>query len=104
MADTTDKRVDVEHTSSNEDKAKHSHVSGAANLDGARSRGLRPPELVARLSPEERVVLEAKLRRKIDLRLLPMIILMYILNYIDRSVLPPSVPNRAAVGTWLHRP
>lgn len=28
---------------------------------------------------------EAKLRKKIDTRLLPMIILMYIMNYLDRN-------------------
>jgi hypothetical protein len=47
-------------------------------------RGMQAPELVARMSPEERQLAEAKLKRKIDLRLMPMIIIMYILNYIDR--------------------
>jgi len=48
------------------------------------SRGLQPPEFVANLTPEERAALETKLKRKIDIRLMPAIILMYILNYIDR--------------------
>ncbi|KAI1104507.1 MFS general substrate transporter [Jackrogersella minutella] len=48
-------------------------------------RGLRAPEIIARLTPEQRVELEVRLRKKIDLRLLPMLILMYILNYIDRN-------------------
>ncbi|KAF2138079.1 uncharacterized protein K452DRAFT_353306 [Aplosporella prunicola CBS 121167] len=43
------------------------------------------PPLIRDLSPEERARLEARLRRKIDLRLLPMIIIMYIMNYIDRN-------------------
>ncbi|KAI0099493.1 MFS general substrate transporter [Daldinia grandis] len=43
------------------------------------------PEILARLTPEQRLELETRLRRKIDWRLLPMIILMYILNYIDRN-------------------
>ncbi|KAI1765161.1 MFS general substrate transporter [Hypoxylon sp. FL1150] len=47
--------------------------------------GLRAPEIIARLTPEQRLELETRLRKKIDLRLLPMIILMYILNYIDRN-------------------
>ena len=34
---------------------------------------------------DERAKLERKLVRKIDLRILPMIILMYILNYLDRN-------------------
>jgi hypothetical protein len=45
----------------------------------------QPPELVRRMSPEERIAKEAHLKRKIDLRLLPMIILMYIMNYLDRN-------------------
>ncbi|KAH9906848.1 major facilitator superfamily domain-containing protein [Xylariomycetidae sp. FL2044] len=61
------------------------HLSGVADLGQARSRGLRAPEIIARLSPEQRLELENRLRRKIDWRLLPMIILMYILNYIDRN-------------------
>lgn len=47
-------------------------------------RGLQPPEFLLNMSMEERLELEAKLKRKIDLRLMPAIILMYILNYIDR--------------------
>lgn len=43
------------------------------------------PAYVASLSPEERVKAEKALVRKIDLRLLPMIIIMYILNYLDRN-------------------
>ena len=93
MADTKNSKVDLEHASSNEggndvDKVTDDKLadSGVANLDIARRRGLQPPEIIARLSPDERLALEAKLRRKIDLRLLPMVILMYIMNYIDRCV------------------
>lgn len=50
----------------------------------AKKWGLEPPEILRHLTVEERAVLEKKLRRKIDFRLLPMIIVMYILNYIDR--------------------
>ena len=39
------------------------------------------------MTAEERAEREKKLVRKIDLRLLPLIILMYILNYLDRYVL-----------------
>lgn len=46
---------------------------------------LEPPPLVAAMSQEYRLEAEAKLRRKIDTRLLPMIILMYIMNYLDRN-------------------
>ena len=48
------------------------------------SRTFQPPEIIRNMSPEERRALEKKLIRKIDFRLLPMIVLMYIMNYIDR--------------------
>ncbi|RYP27642.1 hypothetical protein DL767_007572 [Monosporascus sp. MG133] len=91
MADMSDKKFDIEHTSSNEDRAQNpksgqaDHVSGVAKLDDARSRGLQPPAFIANLSPDERISLERRLIKKIDLRLMPMVILMYILNYIDRN-------------------
>lgn len=40
------------------------------------------PPLVAAMTLEQRIEAENKLRRKIDIRLLPMIILMYIMNYL----------------------
>lgn len=43
------------------------------------------PLYVANLSPEERAEAERKLVRKIDFRLLPIVIIMYILNYLDRN-------------------
>lgn len=43
-----------------------------------------PPTLQG-LSKEEIRVLEKKLVRRIDLRLLPMLVIMYILNYLDRN-------------------
>ncbi|KAJ9297181.1 hypothetical protein DTO271G3_4474 [Paecilomyces variotii] len=43
------------------------------------------PLYVAGLSPEEREHAEKRLVRKIDTRLLPIVILMYILNYLDRN-------------------
>ena len=49
------------------------------------SRGLQPPAFLLNMTAEERINMEKRLMRKIDTRLLPMIILMYILNYIDRN-------------------
>ncbi|KAI5816104.1 putative MFS transporter [Pyronema omphalodes] len=43
------------------------------------------PESLRHLSPEERARLEKALIRKIDLRIMPMLVLMYILNYLDRN-------------------
>jgi hypothetical protein len=38
---------------------------------------------LAQLSPEEKVI-EKKLRRKIDMLIMPLVILVYLMNYIDR--------------------
>ncbi|KAH8728079.1 pantothenate transporter liz1 [Phaeosphaeriaceae sp. PMI808] len=46
---------------------------------------LVPPPLVAAMTQEQRTQAEAKLRKRIDLRLLPTIILIYIMNYLDRN-------------------
>lgn len=54
---------------------------------------LVPPPLVAAMSPEERVIAEAKMRKKIDTRLLPMIILMYIMNC--------GFPHKMKTRSWL---
>ncbi|KAF2744103.1 pantothenate transporter liz1 [Sporormia fimetaria CBS 119925] len=50
----------------------------------ARSK-LEAPPLVAAMTPEHRLEAEKKMRRKIDIRLMPMVILMYIMNYLDRN-------------------
>ncbi|KAL8711216.1 MAG: hypothetical protein Q9220_004361 [cf. Caloplaca sp. 1 TL-2023] len=49
------------------------------------SRKREAPPLVRDLSPEERAHLEKILVAKIDFRLLPMLILMYLMNYLDRN-------------------
>lgn len=46
---------------------------------------MEAPELVRAMSPEQRAHAEKKLVRKIDFRLMPMLILMYIMNYLDRN-------------------
>lgn len=72
-------------SSSGADATSHDRTKSPAIHNNGR-RGLQAPEFLLHLSMEERHVLEAKLKRKIDLRLMPAIILMYILNYIDRWV------------------
>jgi hypothetical protein len=56
-----------------------------ATGNGIHDGKLVPPPLVASMSQEHRIQAEGNLRRKIDTRLLPMIILMYIMNYLDRN-------------------
>lgn len=42
-------------------------------------------QLVKHLTTDERHGLELKPVRKIDIRLLPMLVVMYIMNYLDRN-------------------
>ncbi|KAJ5704244.1 hypothetical protein N7493_011382 [Penicillium malachiteum] len=65
-------------------KATVDNVEVVANADRPNPRK-EAPAYVAGLSPEERIKAEKDLVRKIDIRLLPMIIVMYILNYLDRN-------------------
>lgn len=68
-----------------------SHVDNVEIVPDAVANGNKPnpkkeaPPYVANLSPEERIEAEKRLVRKIDIRLLPMIIIMYIMNYLDRN-------------------
>ncbi|TGJ87002.1 hypothetical protein E0Z10_g1753 [Xylaria hypoxylon] len=78
-------RPSSSHDDAKSTKSANIDAGGVANLQQAVARGLQPPEIILRLTPEERVALEKRLVRKIDWRLLPMIIIMYILNYIDRN-------------------
>lgn len=66
------------------DKSYVDNVEVIANADKPNPRK-EAPAYVAGLSPEERAAAEKALVRKIDIRLLPMIIVMYILNYLDRN-------------------
>lgn len=79
--------------------ARSSDISPQTGAGSGVRRGLQPPEFLLNMSMEERLELETKLKRKIDLRLMPAIILMYILNYIDRLVQPSCPPAQ-----WLHIP
>lgn len=44
------------------------------------------PECLRHYSPEQLTAMKKKLVRKIDLRLMPAFIIIYILNYLDRYV------------------
>ncbi|KAH6857384.1 pantothenate transporter liz1 [Alternaria rosae] len=80
MAD--DRKPSIEHVS--DDKISPTTLeAGNGVVDGHRK--LVAPPLVAAMSAQERIEAEKKMRRKIDTRLLPMIILMYIMNYLDRN-------------------
>jgi len=80
-----DKGSDPERVSSGEDaRGKNTVGADIVHEESAAHRGLQMPAILAAMTPEQRAELEVHLRRKIDWRLMPMIIIMYILNYIDR--------------------
>ncbi|KAK1138776.1 hypothetical protein N8T08_002007 [Aspergillus melleus] len=74
----------------NDDIGK-AHVDNVEVIPNALANANKPnprkeaPAYVAGLTPEEREEAEKALVRKIDLRLLPITIIMYILNYLDRN-------------------
>lgn len=82
ISNTLDEKHDVEHIDQ-EEFGQHMHIA----------RKEAPP-LVRDLTPEDKVHLEAKLRRKIDLRLMPMVIIMYGPGSRDRASLRPNQLNR----------
>jgi len=86
MSDTAEKGeqvAEIDNASGRADKADEAGVAEKPSSTERSSR-LQPPASLANISPEELDMLEKKLKRKIDLRLMPAIIIMYILNYIDR--------------------
>lgn len=99
MASSTDKEtsprgLEVENRSSSPDAVYVEEAPSAIKPDGkltpaviaAQRRGLELPEFLRHITPEQREEMEKKLRAKIDLRLMPCVVTMYILNYIDRYV------------------
>jgi len=62
------------------------HASNSSTKKGSiiENRGL--PPLLRDMSPEEIAILEKKLKRKIDWRMMPTMIILQIMNYLDRCV------------------
>lgn len=74
---------DQQHLEHAEDHHEHNEKAApAVKLEG--EAAMRAPEWIRKLSVEERIAVEGKLKRKLDTRLMPMIVLMYIMNYLDR--------------------
>ena len=63
----------------------HTPVKDKAEYGLALSIPAMPPLLLS-LTDEDRDALEKRLVRKLDVRLMPMSVLIYILNYLDRYV------------------
>ncbi|KAL8932488.1 MAG: hypothetical protein Q9211_006284, partial [Gyalolechia sp. 1 TL-2023] len=72
-----------------DEKLEPEHVSetslDAVTGNSSTRRRREAPPLVRDLAPEERARLEKVLVAKIDLHLLPMLIIMYLMNYLDRN-------------------
>jgi hypothetical protein len=92
------------------DKARVQEVDSVGKEPGIlavpTARRFEAPEFIRNWTPEERHAAEKRLKAKIDLRLMPMIILMYIMNYLDR-VSPRGVVTDScadAFRTTLPRP
>jgi hypothetical protein len=104
MDDKLEDGLAIRDSGSADDKAQIEQVDdvskGAVLSSRSRSRRLEAPEFIRNMSPEEREAIELRLRRKIDLRLMPMIILMYILNYLDRNNI--AAAKLAGILTDLH--
>ena len=65
--------------------ADSDHVEFTVNKDVTSHTAGRIPSFMVGMTEEEKEKMEKKLVRKIDARLLIMIVVMYILNYLDRN-------------------
>ncbi|EMR71852.1 putative mfs transporter protein [Eutypa lata UCREL1] len=65
-------------------------AKGTVSEVGADGTAIDYAAIVTAWSSEERAEREKKFLRKIDYRLLPILIVMYVLNYIDRNALPQA--------------
>jgi hypothetical protein len=88
----------VDKVSRGDEARSSDEKAGASTVEDNRPGRLQAPEFIRNLTPEERAHLEKRLKRKIDLRLLPAVIIMYIMNYIDRWVLPFFPPRVYSYG------
>lgn len=83
----TNKDVSTQLSDLKDDKASvTSQAVGATFVLSAHEQHVR--DQYAKFSPEEARAIEKKLKLKLDLRLFPTLMIMYILNYIDRNALP----------------
>lgn len=68
-----------------DDKELQVLSSNVDSISQGQSRALQAPEFIRLMTPEERRKAENALRKKIDRRLMPMVVIMYIMNYLDRN-------------------
>jgi hypothetical protein len=88
-----DKKLDVEQASLG--PATRDDENAATKEEVGSTEGIaimEEPEILRGMTTEQKLELEKTMKRKIDMRLLPMILILYILNYIDRWVLSLGQP------------
>ena len=74
--------MEVERTSvEKEKKVAFEHLEATAEAHNA------VPEILRHLTPEQLIALEKKLVRKIDFRALPVLIILFLLNVLDRNAI-----------------
>jgi hypothetical protein len=78
MDSASEEKGRIQHIDS--DTSPHENGTGTA----APARVFEAPEFIRNMTAEQRLGVENRLRRKIDARLMPMIVIMYIMNYLDR--------------------
>lgn len=66
-------------------KIQSNDVELVEDASSTPDKSSRIPAYVRNLTPEDRERTENSLRRKVDTRLLPMVVLIYIMNYLDRN-------------------
>lgn len=87
--DSKHDRLDELETSPELHHAHNGHDGGEGQKPAVameEAAGMQAPEFLRHMSMEDRLEMEKRLRWKIDLRLMPAVIIMYIMNYIDRCV------------------
>jgi hypothetical protein len=95
MGDSVEKGEKVAELENASDRELSPGKTNEKDVAAAHISRIPIPAILQQYTKEERDALELKLKHKIDLRLMPSIIIMYILNYIDRYVLDslPSLPR-----------
>ncbi len=84
MAGDIDSGSDKANTHQIDHVGKDSAI--AAGITQGTTRKRQAPEFIRNMTPEVRQATELRLRKKLDLRIMPMIVLMYIMNYLDRVI------------------
>ena len=75
------------HSSGDKEVEESRMETSSLKLEAATPTHSGMPECLRNMTQEERDQLEKTLLRKVDRRLLPMMIIIYIMNYLDRNAI-----------------